>query len=71
MSSGVQACTMTAYNQFKIKYNIFSIGNIKNYRGRNENIDKIFKKYRQIFKKYRQNFQKISTKFSKNIDKIF
>ena len=56
------------------------------YRGRNENIDKFFWKYRQIFlkistnffenidkifKKYRQNFQKISTKFSKNIDKIF
>ena len=56
------------------------------YRGRNENIDKFFWKYRQIFlkistnfsknidkffKKYRQIIFKISTKFSKNIDNFF
>ena len=63
-----------------------SIEKVERYRGRNENIDNFFWKYRQfflkistnffenidkLFWKYRQIFLKISTNYFENIDKFF
>ena len=47
---------------FYLSYNYFYVN--QKYRGRNENTDK-------FFQKYRQKFSKISTKIFKNIDKNF